>query len=251
MRTLLFSLAALVTFVQGTLKAVEPGKISDLVRGFEINQRPSIPRSTNSSRKMSKIIIRRISPAVSANSFAAKPKTIYRVTNKYCRIEEPPDPERRVHNLYITKEPDSWTINLLDKTARHILDPGPTFIAHIPIIWAPKPKRQPNPDKEFKDLEFGNEAQFFREHSAREIGMRSVGGRNCNAVFLKIGSREVALLLESKTGKPYQIDVVKDGKLDFSVRYLFYETNLPFQKSLFELPKGVKIIEAKAKVYYN
>jgi len=110
-----------------------------------------------------------MSPDIAPDSFAAKPRMLYRVADKYSRIEEPPSPEQRVHFLVITREPDSWTINLPDKTAPHVIDPGPTFSARNPIIWVPKPSGQPDPDKEFRDLEFGNEVRFFRLHKARDM----------------------------------------------------------------------------------
>src|SRR6266446_3793257 len=195
--------------------------------------------------RMTKIIFRNIRPDIAPDSFAAKPKTLYLVGNKYLRIEEPPNPERSIHNLIIAKEPDMWTINLLDKTARHIIDPGPTFFARLPIISTLKPNGQPDPDKEFQDLEFGNEVRFFRLHKARDLGLRKVEETDCNALAIKSGAREVTLLLDPDTSKPVEMDVRKDGKPDFSIRYLSYETDLPFDPSLFEPPQGLKITESK------
>lgn len=202
-------------------------------------------RAESAEPQMTKIVSRMISPQVKPNSFAAKPKTLYLAGEKYARAEEQPDAEHGIHGPLITSEPDSWIINLSDKTGRHIVDPGPTFVMHAPIFWTAKQKGQPDPDQEFKELEFGKEAEFFRQRSARDIGMRKVDGKDCKALSLRSGSREVILLLDSNTAKPCQIDIMKDGKLDFAVRYLSYETNLAFQRSLFEPPKGVKIVEAK------
>jgi hypothetical protein len=81
--------------------------------------------------------------------------------------------------------------------------------------------------------------------AARELGPRQVDGKNCNALSLSKGSTEVTLFIDPMMGQPYQIDAAKDGKPDVAFRYLEYKTNLPFQKSLFEPPKGVKISEAK------
>lgn len=195
--------------------------------------------------QMTKLVFRRISPDVAPDSFAGKPRTLYRVADKYSRIEEPPNPEKGIHFLFITREPDAWTINLLDKTAHHTIDAGPTFSARIPIIWVPKPNDQPDPDKEFQDLEFGNEMGFFRLHKARDIGLRKVEEKDCNALAIKSGGREVTLLLDPDSGKPVQMDFTKDGKPDFSIRYLSYETDLPFDPSLFELPQGLKMTESK------
>jgi hypothetical protein len=194
---------------------------------------------------MTKIVLRSMKPDTALDSFGAQPKTLTRVSDKYSRIEEPPNPERGTHNLIITREPDAWVINLLDNTARHIIDPGPTFFARLPIISTLKPNGQPDPDKEFQDLEFGNEVRFFRLHKARDLGLRKVEEKDCNALTIKSGGREVTLLLDPDTGKPVEIEVTKDGKPDFSIRYLSYETDLPFNPSLFEPPQGLKITESK------
>jgi hypothetical protein len=202
-------------------------------------------RAETAEPSMTKIVTRMISPRVAQDSFAAKPKTLYRAGEKYARVEEQLDSEHGIHGLMITNEPNAWMINLTDKTGRHIVDPGPSFVMHAPVFWAAKQKGQPDPDKEFKDLEFGSEAQFFRQHGARDIGTRKVDGKDCKAFSIKSGSREVTLFLASNGDKPYQIDIMKDGKLDFSVRYISYDTNLAFQRSLFEPTKDVKITEAK------
>ena len=195
--------------------------------------------------RMTKIVFRSMSPDTAPDSFGAQPKTLYRVSDKYWRIEEAPDPAGSIHTLRITREPDAWIINLLDNTARHIIDPGPTFFARLPIILKLKTNGQPDPDKEFQGLEFGNEMGFFHLHKARDIGLRKVEEKDCKALAIKSGAREVTLLLDPDTGKPVQMDFTKDGKPDFSFRYLSYETDLPFDPSLFEPPPGLKITESK------
>jgi len=179
-------------------------------------------------------------------SFAARPKTIYRAGSKYARIEEEPDVENKIHELVIINEPDTWLINLANNTGRHAVDPGPTFNFHSPVFWTAKPQGAPDPDEEFKDLEFGNELQFFREHGAQNIGTRQVNGKLSEGLSLKKGSRRVTLLFDPKTDQPYQVDIAKDEQIEISIRYLEYRTNVPFQKSLFQKPKGIKIVEADA-----
>ena len=217
--------------------------LRECVRYAENNGSPV--RAGAAEPKMEKIVTRLISPTMQPNSFAAKVKTFYHAGNKYARVEEGVDAALGIHGLIITSEPDSWMINLADNTGRHFVDPGPIFEMHAPVFWVAKPKGQPDPDKEFKEFEFGNETQFFREHGAHEAGMRNVEGSNYRALSLKRGAREVILLLDPSTGKPHQIDVIENGKLGYSIRYLSYETNLPFRKSLFQPPKGVKITEAR------
>jgi hypothetical protein len=195
---------------------------------------------------MTKIVFQRTIPDAEPDSFAAKPRTIYVVGDKYWRVEEPPNPDRGTHNLNITREPDAWIINLADKTGQHMLDPGPTFNARLPIIWVPKPGGQVDAaDKEFEDLNYGDEARFFYQHKARDLGLRKVGEKECKALAIKSGGREAVLLVQPDTEKPVQLDVTKDGKPDFTIHFLSYETGLPFDPSLFQPPPGIKITESK------
>jgi hypothetical protein len=193
--------------------------------------------------KMTKIVTRMISPAIDADSFAAKPKTMYFAGKQYARIEEVPDVQNEIHELMVINEPDSWMINLWDKSGRHLIDPGPTFEVHSPILLTATADGKPDLDPEFKGFEFGNEVHFFRQHKAHEIEKRQVGGKLCKQFSLEHGSRKIFLLVDPKTDKPWQIDIQKDGKLEYSIRYLSYETDLPFEKSLFRPPEDVKISE--------
>jgi hypothetical protein len=193
---------------------------------------------------MTKIVSRIISNSVPEGSFASKPKTLYRAANKYSRTEEELDAENNIHALVIVNEPDMWMINLADKTARHIVDPGPTFNFHAAIVWIPSRNGQPEENRDFKDLEYGNEVEFFHRHNANVARRAMAGGNTSKALSIKRGAREFLLLL-SPGDKPYQLDVLKNGKIEYSIRYLSYETNLPFEKSLFEPPKGLKVTEAK------
>ena len=180
-----------------------------------------------------------------ADSFAAKPKTLYRAGSKYARIEEELDAQNNIHALIIVKEPDTWMINLADKTARHIVDPGPTFNFHAPIVWVAKSQGMPDRDQAFKELEFGNELQFFRQHAAQDGGAQQIGGTNCKALVLERGGTKVTLFVDLRTERPVQLDIERDGKAKESIRYVEYKTGLPFQRSLFGPPKGVSISEVK------
>src|ERR1700730_2128721 len=83
---------------------------------------------------MTKLAVRLESADIPAESFAAKPKVMYRAGTGYCRTEELPDPEHGIHGLMILNEPDAWMVNLLTKTAQHFVDPGPTFHCRMPIF---------------------------------------------------------------------------------------------------------------------
>src|SRR5882724_1033467 len=66
-------------------------------------------------------------PEVPDQSFGAKPKVYFRAGTRYCRIEEEADPQNGIHGVMIINEPDVWMVNLLDKSAKHFVDTGPTF----------------------------------------------------------------------------------------------------------------------------
>lgn len=194
---------------------------------------------------MTKVVVSASGPKIPRDSFATKPKTLYLAGVKYGRVEEEADLEHGMHVRFVVDEPDTWIVNLVTKSAQHIVDKGPTFEFHAPIIGSPETKGHPATGQEFKGLNFGNEVQYFREQKARDLGEKNVGEKKCKAFGLKTGAYEVTLFLDPATGQPYQLDVVKNNKPEISFRYLEYQTNLPFQKSLFEPPDGVNITEAK------
>lgn len=195
--------------------------------------------------EMTKIVCRFAGPGIAPDTFIAKPITIYKAGEKYSRLEYAPDLANGAHMMGITREPDAWIINRANNTAEHALDPGPSFIARNPILGLPRPGVRPDMDEFFKDLEFGNEGMFFQKNRGRELGPQKIEGKDAKGFALKNGSREVTLFVDPQTEKPVQIDFVKDGKPEFSVRYLSYETGLGFDPALFEIPEGLKVIERK------
>jgi hypothetical protein len=104
-------------------------------------------------KQMTKIVAQLQGPEIPADSFAAKPKTMYRAGSRYCRVEEEPDTKNGIQGLLVVNEPDYWMANLISKTARHGVDPGPTFNCHMPMF-------ADDPDKEAAGLEFGLEMEF-------------------------------------------------------------------------------------------
>jgi len=94
-------------------------------------QQPATPKT------MTKIEVILQSPDSPEGSFAAKPRVMYFAGTAYGRVEEALDTVQNTHGLAIIHEPDFWMINLVDNTAHHAVDPGPTFNIHMPIF----PKR--------------------------------------------------------------------------------------------------------------
>jgi hypothetical protein len=187
---------------------------------------------------MTRIVSRFLVPEIQPGSFASKPRTLYIAGTSYSRTEEEPDPEQGIHGLLIANEPNVWMINLFDHAGRHIVDPGPTYIVHHRILEQEAPK-------EFDPLEFGKEVAFFRAHQTASPPEREIDGVRCDASAFNKAPYRIVLYTRSDTHVPWQLEVYKDGKFSFGIRYLSYETNLPFQSDLFHPPSGIRLKEAK------
>ena len=87
--------------------------------------------------KMVKVVFREVTPGIDRGSFAAKPKTLYRLGSKYGRTEEALDSALKIHGLIIVDEPDVWMINLVTRTGQHIVDTGEPYHFHAPIVGGP------------------------------------------------------------------------------------------------------------------
>lgn len=188
---------------------------------------------------LTRIVHRYILPGVPAEAFAAKPKTLYIGGDKYARVEEEPDPERHLHGLTICSEPDIWMINLDGHRGQHIVDPGPTYVTHHIIIGRDAPG-------DLRALEFGKERDFFQQRHATRLEPRVIEGVRCEVSEFTQDSYRVVLYLRPDTHLPFQLDVIKDGKAGFSVRYLSYDTDFPFSAALFKPPPDIMMTDAKA-----
>ena len=178
--------------------------------------------------------------SIGPKSFMAKPKTLYRVGQKLARLEESPDLKLNLHGLVIINEPDTWMINLADRTGQHSKDPGP------PVFSAPV-FQEKNAPAIFNILEFGREHEFFVANRARSLGSRRIDDEDCDVLEVKAEDWSVDLLTSKKTKKPYQVDVIGPNALSYSIRYDSYELNLPFKEELFHPPEGIRIHEAEEK----
>src|ERR1041385_2836348 len=192
--------------------------------------------------QMTKIVCRYFGPKTVPGSPNAQVNTIYRAGDKYDRLEQSSALAQKNRILQITSEPDAWIVNLGDHTAIHTLDKGPDFTVHRYIIWS-----QPSglPDPSFLDLEFGKEAIFVRQAQVKEIGMRKIENKDVKAFLAKGGDRDVTLFFDPVTDKPIRIHVTKNGQPEMAVEYMEYTPGLRFDPTLFELPKGTKVTEAK------
>ena len=181
---------------------------------------------------LTRIVTRSVGPDIARGSFRAEPITLHRKGERFLRIEEAPDPEHRQHSLTVVSEPDIWIVNQADQTGRHLVDPGPTYVAAAPIVAG-----QGVPAA-FVELEFGCEGKFARGRG-REAGSRVVAGKTARIFALQSGDRRLEILLNER-GEPAEVAYYQAARTILLIRYDAFETGLPDNPALFEKPTGVK-----------
>ena len=184
---------------------------------------------------MTKLEVVLQSPYAPAGSFAAKPKTIYRAGSRYCRVEEQEDAENKIHGLMVINEPDFWIVNLWDRTARHGVDPGPSFNCRLPIFA--------DGSKEVSALEFGLEMEFFKSKGATPHSGPVLQTKQTTAYQVGIGDSQLALFSYGNPERPLGVGRVQGDKNEI-VWYSGYG-QVPFDAKLFGKPESVKIEEIK------
>jgi len=177
-----------------------------------------------------------------AGSFLAKPKVIYRAGTRYCRAEEAEDTENKIHGLLIVDEPDAWMVNLYDKSARHVVDPGPAFNCRLPIFA--KADSKDEGAFLYEELQFGNELKFFKQMGATGQPGPEEGGKKTTQYTIEIGNTRFAMFtISTPDERPLAVARTVGAKAKVFV-YTAYEEN-PFDPKLFAKPDNVKISEAK------
>ena len=190
------------------------------------------------SNKMMKIVTRDTSPDTPADSFGAKPKTLYRMGETHGRSEEMPDPDNGIHGMMVIAEPKVWMINLWDKTGRLIIDPGPTYVFRASIV--PPDRRNQRPP--LQDFEFGREYDFLRLHKATR-SQEWVRGTQYDALSVSLEGYAITLLSTAGKDRPFRVTVRKAGQVVCQYDYDEYKTDLAPQMDLFTPPDNVRIIE--------
>lgn len=190
-------------------------------------------------KTMLRMEVRLANRDVQPGSFASKPKVYFRATNRYCRTEEAPDPENKIHGLLIVNEPDAWMINLESKTGRHIVDSGPTFNCRLPI-FAPLGKNDA-PDSLTNDLQFGRELEFFQKLGASPQTGSVIQGKQTNVYIIEIGAAALGLLTYGSPERPLSVSRKYAGNTDI-FWYDNYGEQL-FDSKLFGRPEGINIEE--------
>lgn len=196
-----------------------------------------------SPETMVKLAVSLQSPGIPEESFAAKPKTMYRAGNGYCRTEELPDPEHGIQGLMILNEPDAWMVNRITKTARHFVDPGPTFNCHLPIFRGEQLKSATDMKDPILELEFGQELDYFKGKGVTPREGQVLREKPTTVYAVDVGDSQLFLFTTGTPERPWAV-ARQHGNVREIFWYASYE-QLPFDPKLFAKPVDVKIEEAK------
>lgn len=192
---------------------------------------------------MTKLTVRLESPAILAGTFAAEAKTLYRSGERHCRTEEVPDTAQGIHGLMIINEPDVWMVNRLNKTGRHFVDPGPTFICRMPIFIDDQVKTAADTKSPLLELEFGQELDYFRRKGTVPQPGPVLRGKSTTVYRATVGDSQLILFTTGTPEQPWAL-VRQFGPMRETFWYNSYE-QLPFNPGLFAKPTGIQMEEAK------
>lgn len=163
------------------------------------------------------------------------PKTIYVAGDRYARIEQPGDNETT--NLIIVSQPDIWVIDGKKKQGNHMINPGPDFTVHNPILG-------PEGPQELFDFEYGRELGFFENSQATDLGLKEINGVGCDVQELRSGDYRIVMNLTRSRKIPHSIEIFLNGRAVIRLEYITYERDLPFDSSLFRPPNGIVIADS-------
>jgi hypothetical protein len=187
------------------------------------------------------IVTTETTPGLDPQSFDAQPKSLFREGAKRSRLEEQPDDAAKVHALAVIDEPNIWMANLLDKTGRHIVDPGPTLETHASVFAddriAPK----------ILDLEFGCEAAYVAANMPKVDRVETIDGVPLDVHRLVDGTEAVEILQRPGVATPAFARYYRAGKLVWALRYDRYEIDPPSDPDMFTAPKGITYEEVTVK----
>jgi hypothetical protein len=196
-------------------------------------------QNSTTPAKMTRVIAQMSGSNIPADSFSTQPKTYWRAGTKYCRVDEQPDTKNGIHGSLIINEPDSWLVNLSNNSAKHVVDPGPTFNCKLPL-FALDPEMAKS---KVGELEFGQEIEFFRSNGATMSDGPKLQFK-ANYYTLTLGDSVLKLVERDDIHAPIMIALIRGGDI-VQIRYSLWEDQIPFKADLFAKPAGVTIEEIK------
>lgn len=170
-------------------------------------------------------------PKLADDDFARKPRTVYRLGEKYGIVEEGLDEARKLHLRVVVNEPDVWVVNLVDHSGRHIVDPGPTFIFRAPLFATLE-------SKHWVQLEIGCEVPFMKAVHATAEALEGGGTK-----YVHTAEEMTVTLYTGKNDLPKRVEVTSP-KMTYAMNYTVYEMLDDDSPARFAKPQGVEFSEA-------
>ena len=165
------------------------------------------------------------------------PKDLFRIDSGKVRVEEALDAANGIQLIEVTDEPNIWMANLFDHTGKHVVDPGPTFFAKVPIFGATYPGK-------LSELEFGCESDFIAANAPKPVHTEVVAGTTYDVYRIEDGSDAVEILCAVGSSTPTFARYYHQGTLQSVIRYELYLTALPDDPTLFLPPADIKYTES-------
>jgi hypothetical protein len=187
-------------------------------------------------KSLLKMITQDGTPGLPPSSFAAQPKIVYRLGVRYARVEEQLDSEHNIHGLVVVNTPDSWMVNRVDNTGKHIIDPDPKGKVVLPLIPAVI-GGEPVPPA-LTSIELGCEVEFFRSHGSPITPLQTASGPRSKQAF-GVDGWNLVLIRGDKQSQPEMLFLFRQNDIVFALRYLTYEEHTPADLRLFARPEGV------------
>jgi hypothetical protein len=160
--------------------------------------------------------------------------------SKLARIEEAPDKQNNIHGLVVVNEPDTWIVNLLDQTGRHLTDRGPATNVHFPL-FAPGVFDKTFP-QELAQIEMGCELQFFNSYRSPVEPLRSGSNRKVKQA-VGLAGWKLVLVRQDASAPPETLFVFHGDDIVFVAHYLAYEEVSDDDPVRFAKPKGIAFTE--------
>jgi hypothetical protein len=193
--------------------------------------------TTCAPEKLVHIEVANVTPGLDAASFAAQPKTYYRIGNGKLRIEEGADTVNGIHGIIVVAEPNIWIANLADNTGKHVVDAGPTYFAKAPVFGTALRGK-------LIGLEFGCETDFIAANAPKPARSEQIGSTTFNVYRIDDGPDAVEIVERSGTSTPAFARYYHQDSLAMVLRYDLYLTGLPDDPSLFSPPPNVRYAKA-------
>lgn len=194
----------------------------------------ALPALAAGADTMSRIVIRDVSAGLPANHFGRLPKIVYRAGTCCVRLEEQRNPENGLRLVFITRDPDTWVLDLDQMLGGHTVSDGSKPGAHLPVLWTDG----------LDGLEFGQELAFMKEKGAKRDGPVNCGSGKCARQTLEHNGYKVVLLTTAEREVPAEISVSTPSGEQLAFAYDAYETGLAMKPELFSLPQGARLMKA-------